>query len=193
MKKIVVLVLLLMVVLGSYVALEKKPFLCEATFNGKHYRCSFGVSGVTTNKQEGDGATPIGDFPIRLVYYRPDRVQGLTSALPLIAMQPETGWCDDPKTSYYNREIREPFEGSHETLWRADNVYDIVAVIGYNDAPIVKGKGSAIFMHIARAGYTPTAGCIALAENDLKEIIKGLSASARIKIDAKGKVTIYNP
>jgi L,D-peptidoglycan transpeptidase YkuD (ErfK/YbiS/YcfS/YnhG family) len=165
---------------------------CEAYFNGNKYQCSLGRSGISQDKKEGDGATPVGDFPLREVFYRPDRLAKLETSIPAIAMQEDTAWCDDSASPYYNQQVKLPFTLSHENLWREDHVYDVVVVVGYNDQPVIKEKGSAIFMHIAREGYTPTAGCIAFSEKDLLKILKEAGPGTRIKITANGKVTLYN-
>ncbi|MDR3478019.1 MAG: L,D-transpeptidase family protein [Gammaproteobacteria bacterium] len=170
----------------------QKPIVCEAYLNGNKYQCSLGRSGVSSNKKEGDGATPVGDFQVREVFYRPDRLTKLSTAIPVIAMEKNMAWCDDVRSPYYNQQVELPFALSHENLWREDHVYDVVVIVGYNDQPVIKGKGSAIFMHIAREGYTPTAGCIAFSEKDLLKILKEIGPGARVKIEVNGKVTFYN-
>ena len=126
-------------------------------------RCALGASGVTRAKREGDKATPAGRFPLRRVLYRPDRVAAPRTALPVAPMNPDDGWCDAPGDANYNRLVRLPYAVSHERLWREDALYDLVAVLGFNDAPRARGRGSAIFVHLARPGYTPTEGCVALS------------------------------
>lgn len=122
-------------------------------------------------KREGDGASPIGVWPIKQVIYRPDRIVALTTSLPTISMRPSDGWCDDPAHPDYNRPVILPFEASHEVMWKDESVYDIVVVLGHNDDPPVAGAGSAIFMHVAREGYQATEGCVALSESDLREVL----------------------
>lgn len=137
---------------------------------GKQYRCALGRGGVKEGKVEGDGATPAGCFPIRKIFYRADIVgmqPFLISAQPI---QKGEGWCDDPNDARYNTYIATSYEGN-EFFFRNDAVYDIIAVIGYNDAPPIRGKGSAIFMHVAREDYSKTEGCIALSRKDLLEIL----------------------
>lgn len=138
----------------------------------KEYKCSIGKNGVIKEKQEGDGKTPVGCFPIREIFYRSDRISKPESILSIQELSPEDGWCDDSKVANYNKFIKLPYSASHENLWREDNLYDIVVVLGYNDDPPIPGKGSAIFMHVAKENYSPTAGCIALNISDLLEIIK---------------------
>lgn len=158
---------------------------CTAYLNGKTYRCSLGAAGVSENKKEGDEKTPVGDFPLRKVFYRPDRLakHELQTGLPSQAMSQSSAWCDDIHSPFYNQFVKLPFTPSHEALWRDDHVYDIVVVVGYNDHPIIKEKGSAIFLHIAREGYTPTAGCVAFSKNDLLAILKQLGPKAHVTVD----------
>jgi len=159
---------------------------------GQFFLCSIGRSGLISDKKEGDGATPIGEFPIREIFYRADRIDFSQSkiSLPCIALQENDGWCDDVNSKNYNKYIKSPSQESHEELWREDDIYDVIVVIGYNDDPIKKGKGSAIFMHIARENYQPTAGCIALAKKDLLKIVPQLTPQTKIKIDALGTIEL---
>ena len=139
----------------------------------REVRCALGKAGVrpATDKREGDGATPAGVWPLRGVLWRPDRMTAPSSRLPVRPIEPDDGWCDDPFDPAYNRPVRLPYPASAERLWREDEVYDLVAVLGYNDAPVIPGAGSAIFVHLARANYAPTEGCIALALGDLVELL----------------------
>jgi L,D-peptidoglycan transpeptidase YkuD (ErfK/YbiS/YcfS/YnhG family) len=134
------------------------------------------------DKYEGDGASPIGAWPVRRVYYRPDRGPAPQTGLPVIALKPSDGWCDDPGEPVYNRLVALPRPGRHEPLWRGDGLYDLIAELGYNDDPVIAGKGSAIFLHVARPGYLPTEGCMALAEADLRWVLARLSGPSRIAI-----------
>jgi L,D-peptidoglycan transpeptidase YkuD (ErfK/YbiS/YcfS/YnhG family) len=145
-------------------------------------RCALGRGGVKRDKREGDGATPIGSFPLRRLFYRDDRVARPQSALATAALHPTDGWCDDPARIEYNSLVRLPFDGGHEKLWRDDTLYDIVGVIGYNDAPAVSGLGSAIFLHLASADYAPTEGCVALAIDDLIRVLAACDATSVIRI-----------
>ncbi len=154
----------------------------KLSFNGKEYRCAIGPSGVIKDKKDGDGGTPEGCFPLRRVFYRADKISKPETVLPCVPISKDDGWCDDSKDPNYNTFVKLPYAGGREELWREDNLYDLVAVIGYNDAPPVPGKGSAIFMHVARESYSPTAGCVALALNDLIEILKGLAPDSKICI-----------
>ena len=135
---------------------------------------AIGRGSVRPLKREGDGGTPLGRFPIRLVLYRADRTLRPHTALPLRAIRPDDAWCDDPLDRNYNRLVRLPSRRSAEGLMRADRLYDLILVLGYNDRPRVRGKGSAIFVHLARPGLTPTEGCIAFSPHDLRVLLAEL-------------------
>lgn len=143
-------------------------------------RCALGRGGIRADKREGDGATPVGCFAFRRVFYRPDRIAAPATALPVVPLTPAHGWCDDPSHTDYNREVRLPHPARCETLWREDGVYDVIVVLGHNDEPVVPGMGSAIFMHVARDAYEPTEGCVALALPDLLALVAELSPGDRI-------------
>ncbi len=140
---------------------------------GRGVRCALGRGGVRNapDKREGDGATPAGVWPLRGVLWRPDRLTAPASRLPAGPIQPDDGWCDAPGDPAYNRPVRLPYPAGAERLWREDGVYDLVVVLGYNDAPVVPGAGSAIFVHVARPDYAATEGCIAVALEDLVELV----------------------
>jgi L,D-peptidoglycan transpeptidase YkuD (ErfK/YbiS/YcfS/YnhG family) len=129
-----------------------------------------GRAGVTTDKHEGDGATPVGTYPLVWILYRPDRVATPRSMLPVRALKPNDGWVDEPADVNYNRMVPLPYPASAEQMWREDELYDAVVVIGYNTDPVVAGAGSAIFLHVAGPDFAPTAGCIAVQ----KEVLLGL-------------------
>jgi L,D-peptidoglycan transpeptidase YkuD (ErfK/YbiS/YcfS/YnhG family) len=157
-------------------------------------RCALGWGGLRVDKREGDGATPVGRFPLRRVLYRPDRLPAPKTRLPVAALTPHDGWCDDPADLQYNRPVRLPYGGRHEEMWRADSLYDVVVILGHNDAPVVPGQGSAIFMHIASADYRPTQGCVALARQDLLDVLADAQPGTVIEImpadqagDARGR------
>ncbi|MEK7246059.1 MAG: L,D-transpeptidase family protein [Pseudomonadota bacterium] len=146
-------------------------------------RCALGRSGVTAEKHEGDGATPAGVLPLRYVFYRLDREAQPATRMAVRAIAPEDGWCDDPARPEYNRLIRSPFPGRHETLWREDGLYDLIVVLGWNDAPAVPGQGSAIFLHVASADYAPTEGCVALARRDLRRLLADCGPGDRLIVN----------
>lgn len=136
--------------------------------DNRELRCVLGEAGINVHKQEGDSATPCGVLPLRRVLYRADRMKPpACNALPREPIAPDDGWCDDPDDANYNRPVRLPYSGRHEALWRQDGLYDIIAVLGYNDSPVRRGFGSAIFLHVARADERPTKGCIAMSLPDL--------------------------
>jgi L,D-peptidoglycan transpeptidase YkuD (ErfK/YbiS/YcfS/YnhG family) len=143
---------------------------------GEVLRAALGRGGVRADKQEGDGATPPGLLPLRRVLYRADRGPPPACAVPLEPLAPDDGWCDDPTHPDYNRMVRRPHPAHGEALWRDDPLYDLIGVLGWNDAPVVPGRGSAIFLHVARPDFAPTEGCVALAVADLRRVLAlGLS------------------
>ena len=147
------------------------------TFRDLRLRAALGRGGVRAHKQEGDGATPAGLLPLRRALYRADRVARPRTVVPAMPLAPHDGWCDDPAHADYNRPVRLPHDGRHEALWRSDAVYDLIGVLGWNDAPVARGMGSAIFLHVARPDFAPTEGCIALAMLDLRHLLEnGLTA-----------------
>ena len=148
----------------------------------KVYPCASGKGGIISDKIEGDGGTPVGTFPLRQVFYRADRVLQPATTLPVKVLQPNAGWCDDPDDLSYNQLVSLPYSARHEDLWRADHVYDIILVVGYNDSPVIPGKGSAIFIHLAREHYPPTHGCLAFSLEDLQEILKKLTPASHVII-----------
>ncbi|MET1027793.1 MAG: L,D-transpeptidase family protein [Dongiaceae bacterium] len=157
-----------------------------AEIGSRRFRCALGRSGIFTDKEEGDGATPAGRFALRRLLYRADRLAGGTlpeTALPQQALQPQDGWCDDPADEAYNRAVTLPYAARHEIMWRADHIYDLVLVIGHNDDPVVAGAGSAVFVHLAHADYRPTEGCIAFARTDLATILASLGPDDHIAIE----------
>jgi L,D-peptidoglycan transpeptidase YkuD (ErfK/YbiS/YcfS/YnhG family) len=129
-----------------------------------------GRSGVTVDKREGDGATPVGCYPLISVFYRADRIEAPGSQLRVIPLAPNHAWVDDPADANYNRLVALPYPASAEPMWREDELYDALVVIGYNTDPVMSGAGSAIFLHIATPDFARTAGCIAVA----KEVLLGL-------------------
>ncbi len=151
-------------------------------FQSRRFRCALGRSGVCEDKQEGDGATPIGVFALKRLFVRSDRLGGVDSGLPVQAIAPDDGWCDDPADPHYNRLVKLPFDASHEQLWRDDEVYDLIIEISHNDDPPVPGAGSAVFIHVAKADYAPTAGCVALARDDLLQLLPHWSGDTFIEI-----------
>ncbi len=147
--------------------------------------CALGKSGVVpaAQKREGDLATPAGTWPLRRLHYRPDRFdQAPRTVLPVHAMAPTDGWCDAPDDPLYNRPVPLPHPTSTESMWRDDHLYDLVVELGYNDAPPVPGKGSAIFFHLARENYLPTEGCVAVTRADMERILAAVSSDTTMTI-----------
>ena len=147
--------------------MDNAAFIATSTgqlrWRGHEVRCAVGRSGVTPadSKREGDGASPAGVWTMRQILWRPDRIAAPATGLPGVELIRAAGWCDDPADPFYNRPILTPYRASHEKLWREDHVYDLIVPLGYNDHPVIPGKGSAIFLHVARQDYAPTEGCVA--------------------------------
>ena len=149
--------------------------------------CAIGRGGVGAKRGEGDGITPVGRWPVRRVLYRPDRLSPPDTALPVAAIDPADGWCDDPgDPAAYNRPVVKPYPGSHEDMWRDDRLYDLVVVLGFNDDPPVAGAGSAIFLHVARPDFAPTAGCVALAPDALHIVVRALGPDSVVEVRDPG-------
>lgn len=147
-------------------------------------RCAIGCGGVGEKRREGDGITPVGIWPLRRVLYRADRQNAPKTALPLSSIAADDGWCDAPGDKNYNLPVKLPYPASAEKLWRADALYDVLVVLGFNDAPVIAGKGSAIFLHVAAKDFAPTEGCVALEKEDLLEVLGEISPTAKIHIEA---------
>ena len=145
-------------------------------------KCSIGKSGITGFKKEGDLATPKGVFKLGLLYYRRDRNKSLKSKLKKRSIMKNMGWCNDIRSKKYNQEIYFPFKYGAEKLYRKDKVYDIFFDIKYNHSPIVKGKGSAIFLHITNKKYRATKGCVAILKKDFLRILPLISKNTKISI-----------
>lgn len=145
--------------------------------------CALGPAGVKRAKREGDGASPAGRFRLTAVCWRADRGPRPRVALPLRAIGPGDLWCDDPRAGLYNRPARAPFAGGAETMTRADRLYDVVVTLDHNQRPRVRGFGSAIFFHIARDGFAPTQGCVAIAPDAMRRLLPRLARHATMIID----------
>jgi len=147
------------------------------------FKCALGKAGIRKKKKEGDNITPKGIYKIIKIYYRDDRIKKISSKFKLIKITKKMGWCDDPKSKKYNQLIKLPNKYSHEKLYKKNNSYDLLLVLDYNMKPIVKNKGSAIFIHVAKRNYKPTAGCIALKKKDLLKLTKIIKLSTKILIN----------
>ena len=157
----------------------KKHFLL---YKGYKLKCSIGKSGLTNFKKEGDLATPKGLFKLGLLYYRKDRIKLLKCKIKKKVIKKSMGWCNDSRSKKYNREIYFPFKYSAEKLYRRDGIYDIFINIKYNHSPIIKEKGSAIFLHLSNKKYKPTSGCVAILKKDFLKILPLINYSTKILI-----------
>jgi len=146
------------------------------------FKCCIGKNGTKTRKNEGDQATPKGKFSLGKLYYRADRVKKPSTKLSIKIITKDMGWCDDPKSKYYNKEIKIGNKLRHEKLFKKNNSYDYFIVINYNTKKIISNKGSAIFIHLTK-GYKKTAGCIALKEKDFLILLKLINSKTKIKIN----------
>ena len=144
--------------------------------------CALGPSGVVRRKREGDGGTPAGRFRLLWAYYRPDRPRPMAGGVKLVALRPNRGWCEDPRSPRYNRPVRLPARDATDRMWREDHLYDLTFVLDYNFTRRKKGAGSAIFFHLARPGLTPTAGCVAIRAADMRRLAPRLSRRATMWI-----------
>lgn len=144
-------------------------------WGGTVFPCALGRGGTTTRKREGDGATPVGQMRLLYGWYRRDRLISMQSGLALRAISSQDGWCDAPGDRNYNRTVKLPYKASHETMLRKDRLYDCCIVLDYNIKPRKSGLGSAIFFHIAREGYVPTEGCIAVSPRTMARMLPYLS------------------
>src|SRR5437667_1205938 len=151
---------------------------------GGETRAACGRGGVRADKREGDGASPEGIFSLLHGYYRADRIARPASGLAMTALQPDDGWVDDPADPNYNRPVKLPYPAGHEEMWLKNGLYDLVVVIGYNTDPVVPGRGSAIFLHVARPNFSPTAGCIAIERQVLAGLLGLLGPGSAITIRA---------
>ena len=147
------------------------------------FRCAVGKAGVNKKKKEGDNITPEGTFKITKIYYRDDKIKDFSSAIKKIKIKKNMGWCDDPNSKFYNKQIKLPNKYSHEKLYRNDDIYDLILVLNYNMNPIIKNKGSAIFIHIEKNSYNKTKGCIALKKKHLINLVSQIKKDTKIKIN----------
>ncbi len=158
----------------------------EGKFSGGgfEFRCALGKGGVigAAHKREGDGASPLGVWRMKRLFYRSDRMTRPETGLPAVSLKAHDGWCDDPAHRLYNRPVTLPFQASHEKLWREDHVYDLIVELSHNDDPIVPERGSAVFFHLARLNYEPTEGCVAIAQEDMLAILQICSDESRLEI-----------
>ena len=161
-----------------HILINKKNLI----YNNYKVKCALGKRGVGQKKKEGDLMTPIGQYKIKYILYRKDRIKKIKTKFKKIAIKKNMGWCNDPKSKDYNKLINLPFNYSYEDLFRKENIYDIVLVLNYNMSPIKKNRGSAIFIHIAKKDYKKTQGCVAVEKLALLKILKEITIYTKIKI-----------
>jgi len=152
------------------------------TYGQYKVKCALGKRGIGHKKKEGDLITPIGQYKIKFILYRKDRVKKIHSKLKKVIIKKNMGWCDDPNSEKYNKLINLPFNFKYEKLFKKENTYDIILVLNYNMNPIKKNKGSAIFIHVVKKNYRKTKGCIAIGKTQLLKIIKKIKNNTKVKI-----------
>ena len=155
---------------------------CLLLYKGYKLKCSIGKMGTTNSKKEGDLSTPKGLFKLGILYYRKDRIKLIKCKIKKKVIKKSMGWCNDSRSKKYNREISFPFRYKSEKLYRSDKVYDIFINIKYNYSPTYKGKGSAIFLHLANKKYKATKGCIAIQKKDFLKILPLVNNNTKILI-----------
>jgi L,D-peptidoglycan transpeptidase YkuD (ErfK/YbiS/YcfS/YnhG family) len=143
---------------------------------------ALGRSGIKANKREGDGGTPRGRFRLRRLWWRADRLARPSTLLPVRPIRRSDAWCEEPRDPRYNRPIRLDPDRAGDRLWRTDNLYDLVIEIDHNTRPRVAGRGSAVFVHVARPKFAPTAGCVALDRAVLRRLARRLTPRTTIVV-----------
>ena len=151
------------------------------TYNKLKVKCAIGKKGIGYKRKEGDLITPSGQFKIKYILYRKDRVK-ISTKLKKKIIKKNMGWCDDPKSNQYNKLVKLPFAYNHEKLFKKENIYDIILVLNYNMNPIKKNRGSAIFIHVAKNNFKRTKGCVAIKKISLIKLIKKISSYTKVKI-----------
>ena len=155
------------------------------TFNNYKAKCAIGKRGIGNKKKEGDLITPKGIYKVKYVLYRKDRVKNIKTKIKKIIIRKNMGWCDDVQSRQYNKLIKLPSNYNHEKLYKKENIYDIILVLNYNMSPIIKNKGSAIFIHASKRNYKKTEGCIAIKKMHLVKVLKELKKNTSVKIVAQ--------
>ena len=163
-----------MIIINKYGYLKYKNF---------KFKCALGKYGINEKKKEGDKITPRGTYKVLNVYYRKDRIKKISSKFKLIKIQKNMGWCDDPDSKNYNQLIKIPTKFSYEKLFKSENTYDLIMVLNYNMRPIIKNKGSDIFIHVEKKNYKKTAGCIALKKKHLINLIQKINKRTKVVIN----------
>ena len=155
------------------------------TLNDYKAKCAIGKRGIGSKKKEGDLITPKGRYKIKYILYRKDRIKKIQSKIKKIVIRKNMGWCDDSKSKDYNKLVKLPTAYSHEKLYKKENIYDVILVLNYNMSPVIKKRGSAIFIHIAKKNYKKTEGCVALKKIQILKIIKELKKNTEVKIESQ--------
>jgi L,D-peptidoglycan transpeptidase YkuD (ErfK/YbiS/YcfS/YnhG family) len=163
-----------------------KNTMADLSFGPHRASCALGAGGLTAHKTEGDRKTPIGEFELRRLWMRQDRVRAPEMAFPIAFpihyISPKSGWCDAPESRFYNRPIERPFAASHERLWRRDGLYDVFFELGYNDVNPIAGEGSAIFLHLQKNNFNPTLGCVAVSWRSMAFLLRHARPGCRVDI-----------
>ena len=162
----------------------------QASYGDKIWPCTIGKNGTVPAKEkvEGDGKTPIGSWNLTKVLYRADRIsleqrKAIRKAVEIAPLCQRDGWCDEPEDPYYNKAVIVPYTSSHEVLWKEqENTYDLIGLLSHNSDPVIPGQGSAIFLHVAKPGLTPTEGCVALELNNLLELLSLIESESKIEV-----------
>lgn len=160
------------------------------SFQGREFPCALGRTGIieAQHKAEGDGATPQGTWALRELFFRSDKIPQPETSLPVHELKREDGWCDAAQDIAYNQHVSHPYQASAEKLWREDHLYDLIVPLGYNDDPVIAGKGSAIFFHVLKrnpgtSAINPTEGCVALDLENLLSVLKACSPTTTMHIE----------
>jgi|TARA_X000000950_G_scaffold279068_1_gene371056 L,D-peptidoglycan transpeptidase YkuD (ErfK/YbiS/YcfS/YnhG family) len=155
------------------------------SYNKYKVKCAIGKRGIGFKKKEGDLITPLGQYKIKYVLYRKDRIKKFRSKIRKVIIKKNMVWCDDPNSKKYNKLVKLPFNYSYEKLFKKENSYDIILVLNYNMNPIKKNKGSAIFIHVAKKNYKKTDGCVAIKKIYLLKILKKINIYTKVKIEGQ--------
>jgi L,D-peptidoglycan transpeptidase YkuD (ErfK/YbiS/YcfS/YnhG family) len=143
---------------------------------------ALGRGGIIANKREGDGGTPKGTFQPRQLWWRADRHRRPKTFLPVRAIRTEDAWCEDPSSRHYNRPMKLRLEDGGDRLMRDDHLYDFIIEIDHNTMPTIAGRGSAVFLHLARTDFSPTAGCISMTKSAMLHLLRQIGPDTRIII-----------
>src|ERR1700722_17149913 len=152
------------------------------TAEGLTIPVALGRGGILANKREGDSGTPKGTFRPRRLWWRADRHPRPQTFLPVRAIRPDDAWCEDPTSRHYNQPIRRDRSREGDRLERADHLYDFIVEIDHNTSPRIAGRGSAVFLHLARENFAPTAGCVSMTKSAMLRLLARLGPDTRIVI-----------